>query len=137
MQPGDEYMGRRRKAGTTGKTTIPKEVVKATTRRLKKAFRGTGDAVIADLAVVAQQHYLYLETVERPQEIMPGLIAARFGKKGGARCTPLGRLVWSGDPEQWSLELYKWSDECWDQDNKAGTVGGTPEECMTKAVLGW
>ena len=106
-------------------------------RQLRNVFRDTSEAEIADLVVTARQHYLYLETVERPQEIMPGLISARFAKRGGARRTPLGRMVWTGDPGQWGLELYKWSDECWDEDNEAGTAGGTAEECIDQAVSGW
>ena len=50
---------------------------------------------------------------------------------------PLGRMVWTGDPKRWRLQLYKWSDECWDEDNDAGTLGGTPEQCLEEAVLGW
>ncbi len=130
-------MARARKPGTPGRTKIPGDVVKATTQRLKAAFKETGDGEFADLAVIAQQHYLYLESVERPREIMPGLINARFGKARGPRRTPLGRMVWTGDPERWRLELYKWSDERWDEENDAGTVGGTPEECVVEATLGW
>jgi len=37
----------------------------------------------------------------------------------------------------WRLQLYKWSDECWDEGNKAGIRGGTPERCLKEAVLGW
>jgi hypothetical protein len=130
-------MARAKKPGTPGKTTIPREVVKATTQRLKKAFKTTGEAVASDLVVVAQQHYLYLEAVERPIEIMPGMVEARFAKKGGARRTPLGRMVWTGNAENWMLQLYKWSDEWWDEDNEAERPGGTPEECIVQAVLGW
>ena len=126
-----------RKPGAPGRTKIPKDVVCATTRRLRKAFAGTSEALGADLAVVAQQHYLYLETVEKPAQIVPGLIPARFGKRGGRRRTPMGRMVWVGEAERWGLELYKWSDECWDEDNEAGTHGGTPEQCIVEATLGW
>ena len=70
-------------------------------------------------------------------QILPGLIPARFGKSKGPPRTPLGRMVWTGDPKDWRLQLYKWSDECWDEDNDAGTYGGTPEQCIKEAVLGW
>jgi len=130
-------MARAKKPGAPGRTTIPKDVVKETISRLKKAFKKTDQAELADLVLVAQQHYLYLETIERPMEIMPGLILARFGKSKGPPRTPLGRMVWTGDPKDWCLQLYKWSDECWDEDNDAGTDGGTPEQCIEEAVLGW
>ena len=130
-------MARAKKPGTPGKTRIPPDVVKDVTRRLKRAFRQTAEALSAELVVTAQQHYLYLETAERPVEILPGLIAARFGKGKGQPRKPLGRMVWNGDPEEWCLELYKWSDECWDTANDAGTSSGTPEECIEEAALGW
>ena len=60
-----------------------------------------------------------------------------FVKTSRPRHTPLGRMVWTGDPERWRLELYKWSDERWDEENGAGAVGGTPEECVVEATLGW
>ena len=130
-------MARARKPGTPGKTTIPAEAVREATRRLKKAFTQTGYSAHERLEVIAQQGYLYIETVELPVEVYPGLVDARFAKKGGARRTPLGRLVWTGDPERWCFQLYKWSDECWDEENEAGTGSGTPEECLAQAVLGW
>ncbi|MBN1489919.1 MAG: hypothetical protein JXA69_08380 [Phycisphaerae bacterium] len=130
-------MARARKPGTPGRTTIPRDAVKETTRRLTKSFKQTAEAELASLAVIAQQAYLYLETMERPFEVMPGLVAARFAKKGGARRTPLGRMVWTGNPEIWHLQLFKWSDECWDTENEAGCTGGTPEECLAEALLGW
>ena len=111
--------------------------MKETTYRLKKAFRETGQAELADLLVVAQQHYLYLEIAERPMEILPGLIPAQFGKSKGLPRKPLGRMAWTGNPKKWRLQLYKWSDEWWDEKNDAGTIGGTPEDCLTEAVLGW
>jgi hypothetical protein len=112
-------------------------VVKDTTRQLKRAFAKTCEAEFKRLIVLAQQHYLYLETVEEPPQILPGLIPARFGKKRGVRAQPLGRLVWTGDPAHWQLQLYKWSDECWDEANDAGTIGGTPEDCLNEAIAGW
>jgi hypothetical protein len=130
-------MARAKKPGTPGKTTIPKDVVKETVHRLKKVFKKENQAEFADLVVIAQQHYLYLETEERPVEILPGLISARFGKGKGVPRTPLGRMVWTGDPKQWCLQLYKWSDEYWDVDNEAWTAGGTPERCLKEALKGW
>jgi len=130
-------MTRARKPGTPGKTTIPKEAVLEARRRLKKAFVQTENSEYQRLEVIAQQHYLYLETVELPIEVFPGLVDARFARYGGACRAPLGRLVWTGDPERWCLQLYKWSDECWDEENEAGTGGGTPEDCLVQSVHGW
>lgn len=130
-------MARARKPGASGRTTIPREVVREATSRLREAFKETGESEFNDLVVIAQQHYLYLETVERPMEILPGLISARFAKSKGRPPKPLGRMVWTGNTKKWRFQLYKWSDECWDEHNDAGTRGGTPEECMAEAVLGW
>lgn len=128
-------MARARKPGTAGKTKIPPDVVNTVCKRLQIAFRETDEEGFYELEVIPQQHYLYLETVERPREVLPGLIQARFAKQ--QRRTPLGRMIWAGDPEHWRLELYKWSDERWDERNDAGTTGGTPEQCIVEATLGW
>ena len=131
-------MGRRRKPGTPGKTKISRDVVKATTRRLKAAFKKTGESEMSDLQVVAQQHYLYLETLERPREIFPGLVEARFAKgRRKPSAVPLGRMVWTGDSEDWRFQLYKWSDEWWDEENDGSTYGGRPEDCVFEACVGW
>ncbi len=128
-------MARRRKPGTPGKTTIPQEIVEGTTERLMRAFAKTGPAIKADLVVTAQQKYLYLETVERPWERLPGVSEPRYGKARGPRHKPLGRMVWTGDPERWKLQAYLWEKETWDEKNEAGNHGGTPEECMIEATL--
>ena len=130
-------MARRKKPGAPGKTKIPLDIVRTVGKRLKQAYKREADGEYSDLVVTAQQHFLYLETVERPRQIIPGLVEARFAKRGGAPRTPLGRIVWTGDPETWRLQLYKWSNECWDEENDAMTNGGTPEECIVEASLGW
>ncbi len=130
-------MGRARKPGTRGKTTIPPEVVKAVTKRLRDAFNASPEVEVSGLELMAQQHYLYLETRDRPQEILAGLVEARLVRKRRRPAVPLGRMVWTGDAERWHLELYKWSDDWWDEENDASTAGGTPEECLAEAVLGW
>ena len=122
-------MARRRKPGTPGRTTIPPEVVKSVTKRPNATFKKFGDAQFEKLEVVAQQHYLYLETRPRPREILPGLVDARLIGKQRPPAKPLGRMVWTGDVKHWRLELYKWSDEWWDERNDASCIGGTPEEC--------
>ena len=130
-------MAHRRKPGTPGKTAIPRDVVKTVMRRLQNAFKDTIDADLYDLFVIAQQHYLYLETTDRPHELMPGFVDSRYLSKRPLPRKPLARMVWTGDPEKWHLQLYKWSDERWDEDNEAMTAGGTPEECMVEGSLGW
>ena len=130
-------MARRRKPGTPGKTTIPPEVVKTVTKRLQKAFKQTDEQAFSNLFIIAQQHFLYLEKSEHPIEIMAGLVEARFLKRGGAPRTPIGRMVWTGDVENWQLQLYKWSSEHWDEENEAVTSGGIPEDCLIEAIVGW
>ena len=130
-------MARRKKPGAPGKTKIPLDVVRTVSKRLKKAYSNEPDGGHSALVLTAQQHFLYLETVEKPRQILPGLVEARFLNRGGVRRTPLGRMVWTGDPDTWRLQLYKWSDECWDEENDAWTNGGTPEECIVQAIRGW
>ena len=76
-------------------------------RQLKSAFGETGETEFKELIVVAQQRYLCLETVEKPFQVLPGLVPIRFARRRGDRKQPLARMVWTGDPTDWGLQLYK------------------------------
>lgn len=127
----------RRKPGTPGKTTIPRDVVRSVTRRLKAAYKKSGEAEWSELQVVAQQHYLYLETRRQPMEVFLGLVPLAEARGRPKPAAPLGRMVWTGDEKRWGFQLYKWSDEIWDERNEGDCCGGTPEECMFEAIVGW
>lgn len=108
-------MGRRKKPGVPGKTTIPPEVVVSATRRLHAVFARRGDEDF-ELVVVPQQCFLYVEIAERRE----GRGAVKV--KSSTTRTPLGRLRFVSAKE-WIFERYVWTDEDWDtRDVERGTV---------------
>lgn len=122
-------MGRRKKPGTPGKTTIPPEIVSSVIRRLSNEFGKRGYDIDHNLFVVPQQCYLYLE-VERKE----------FGSKkrrppinlSSTTHIPLGRLKFMGGTEKWEYQPYRYSDEYWDDRD---TEVGTPEDLMLSMVV--
>ena len=58
-------MGRRKKPGTPGKTTIPAGIVSNVTDRLVAVFRERGYHHDYRLFIIPQQGYLYVEVEER------------------------------------------------------------------------
>lgn len=123
-------MGRRKKPGSPGKTTIPMDVVRSVTKRLAGLFRKSGYDEDYRLFIIPQQGYLYLEVEERRdgdrgQE--PPLTRSSTTHK------PLGRLRYDDEaPEAWVLEPYKWSDEIWDEYD---AEVGTPEQLMLSMIV--
>lgn len=82
-------MGRRKKPGTPGKTTIPAEIVSRVTRRLVAEFTKREYHLDHNLFVVPQQCYLYLE-VERKEF---GTLRPRpLIHRSSTTHIPLGRL---------------------------------------------
>lgn len=122
-------MGRRKKPGTPGKTTIPPEIVSSVTRRLLTEFTKRGYQVDHHLFVVPQQGFLYIE-VERKE----------FGARGprppvnlsSTVHIPLGRLKFMGSAEKWEHQPYRYSDEYWDDRE---TETGTPEDLMLSMIV--
>ena len=122
-------MGRRKKPGTPGKTTILAEIVSRVTRRLVAEFTKRGHHMDHNLFVVPQQCYLYLE-VERKE----------FGTRGprppitksSTIHKPLGRLKFMGNAKSWEYQPYRYSDAYWDH---RWTERGTPEDLLLSMVL--
>jgi len=122
-------VGRRKKPGTPGKTTIPPGIVLSVTRRLLAEFTKRGYHVDHHLFVVPQQCYLYLE-VERKE----------FGARGprppinrsSTTHTPLGRLKFLGNAMKWEYQPYRYSDEYWDDRE---TEIGTPEDLILSGIV--
>src|SRR5439155_21492117 len=54
------------------------------------------------------------------------------GRRRGA--SPLCRLRYTGDADEWGLEIYKHSDDSYDQENDFPFPGGTPERCFSVAA---
>jgi hypothetical protein len=120
-------MGRRRKPGVPGKTTIPQNAVSSTTERLQALFVKQGFAEDFDLFAIAQQSFLYLEVERHALGCGPECTSV----KPSMPRTPLGRLRHvRGD--NWELHPYRWSDEDWDDRSPAT---GTPEELVLTMLV--
>jgi hypothetical protein len=122
-------MGRARKPGTPGKTTIPPEVVSRVTERLVAHFRKFGYDEEYHFFVVPQQCYLYLE-VRRKREDDTGPPPPIT--KGSTTHKPLGRLKFLGGVRTWEHHPYLWSDEWWDE---RGGERGSPEYLLLGALV--
>lgn len=122
-------MGRRRKPGTPGRTTIPSDVVSAVTERLHAEFVKHGFDEDYDLFIVAQQSYLYIEVARHP--LGCGADCKPASPPSPSSRTPLGRLR-QVEGGEWEHQPYRWADEDWDEKE---VDQGTPEELLTGAML--
>jgi hypothetical protein len=50
---------------------------------------------------------------------------------------PLCRLRYTGDPDYWALNMFKWSSERYDTRNDFGFGGGTLPECLDALLHGY
>lgn len=66
--------------------------------------------------------YLYMSASE----------STPFG--GGDRFSRLCRIRYLDDPELWVFEIYKYSDDAYDEENDFPFTGGAPEECLAVAA---
>ena len=127
-------MGRSRKPGTPGRTTIPPKVTSDVTGRLVATFRRFGSCGVFDLFVIPQQCYLYVEVKRR----VPGSAGTRPPiPRSSTTHIPLGRLKYidqgRDEAERWELQTTLWSDETWDE---RSVVRGSPENLMLSAIVG-
>ncbi len=122
-------MGRSKKPGTSGKTTIPPEIVYSGTRQLLGEFKKRGYHMDHHLFIVPQQGYLYVEVEGK-----------EFGSRGprppitrsSTVHIPLGPLRFMGSAERWEFQPYRYSDECWDERE---IEQGTPAELLLSMVV--
>jgi len=121
-------MGRARKPGTLGKTTIPTDVVSKVTERLLREFRKRRYDDY-HLFVIPQQCYLYLEVRRKREDDddpHPPVTRSSTTHK------PLGRLKYVGQMRKWEFHPYLWSDEWWDHES---IETGTPEFLLLGTLI--
>jgi hypothetical protein len=122
-------LGRSKKPGAPGKTTIPPEVVSSVTKRLLAEFRKRRYHMDHHLFVVAQQGYLYLEAARKEW----GASGPRPPiNRSSTTHIPLGRLRFLRDGEAWEFQPYRFSDEYWDDRE---TEVGIPEDLVLSMVV--
>jgi len=122
-------VGRRKKPGSPGKTTIAPEIVSRVTRRLVAEFTKRGYHADHNLFVVPQQCYLYLE-VQRKEF---GALGPRPPiHRSSTTHIPLGRLKFLGGAAEWEYQPYRYSDEYWDDRD---VQIGTPEDLILSGIV--
>ncbi len=129
LRPARKTVGRRKKPGTPGKTTIPADIVREATQRLVSTFRKWGYEVDHHLFVVPQQDFLYIEV--KRKEFGSGEPGPPI-TQGSTTHMPLGRLKFLGSADKWEHQPYRYGDECWDARD---TETGSPEDLMLSMVV--
>jgi len=105
------------------RAVIPREVREAVLARLEPEQRRYIDSGAASgFAFEWKGDYLYVGSRDS-------------GFRGGQRhLSPLCRLRFTGDIERWGFEIYKHSDNWYDEDNDFPSGGGPPEYCFSVAA---
>ncbi len=122
-------MGRSKKPGAPGKTTVPPEIVASVTARLLAVFRERGYDTDHDLFIVPQQCFLYVEAQRKlfgSRSPAPPVTTSSTAHK------PLGRLKYLGNAEEWEWQPYLWTDEFW---TTAVSSEGRPSTDARDAML--
>lgn len=109
-------MSRRKKPGTPGKTTIPREVVSSVTKYVQAEFKKCDSAEFSDVFVVAQQCFIYVETADKARDTFGRPLPKPRVTTSSTTLKPLGRLKYLGRTGEWEFHPYLWSDEIWEDD---------------------
>ncbi|MBI4705071.1 MAG: hypothetical protein HY744_28525 [Deltaproteobacteria bacterium] len=107
-----------------GPRAIPKEVREAVLCRLEpeqRRYLVSGEATSFELTF--RDDLLYV-AARRP--------SGPFGER--RRASPLCRLRYTGNTEQWRLEIYRYSTGAYDVEQDFPFGSGTPEECFAVAA---
>lgn len=104
-------------AKRTPSPRITPEIAADALRRLADAMRACGREDLVDsLDYEVTPYYLYITDAQ-----------------GG----PLCRLRYTGDPNYWAMQMFKWSTERYDTRNEFGFGGGTLQECLEALLHGY
>jgi hypothetical protein len=129
-----------------GKLAISEESRKVALERLHKYVDDNylGRYGVVDVRTKIKGRYIYIDWVEgltdEDIEIVknenPGVSmeTIEFHRRNNSRPSKLCRIRSSGDMEFWTLELYKYSDWCYDVEGDLPFGGGTIEECFEAAA---
>jgi hypothetical protein len=110
------------------KPVIPDEVREKASHRLKKLVKKYRKHGVADIIGIFKGRYLYIEWFDEASM----LIASLSERK--PKPSKLCRLRYEGDINKWELEMYKYSDMCYDVEGDYMFGGGTIEECFDAAA---
>lgn len=110
------------------KPTIPDEVRQKISRRLEKLVKKYRKYGVAEIIGTFKGRYLYIDWIDEAQILSFGL------SKRKPKPSKLCRLRYKGDVDNWELEMYKYSDMCYDVEGDFMFSGGTIEECFDAAA---
>jgi hypothetical protein len=110
------------------KPTIPDEVKRKAYHRLKKLVKKYSKYGVADIIGTFKGRYLYIDWIDEG-EIYGSSLSKREPKP-----SKLCRLKYKGNINNWELEMYKYSDMCYDVEHDFVFSGGTVEECFDAAA---
>lgn len=96
---------------------MTEEIASDAVRRFARAMQACGrDDLLHSLRYEVTPHYIYTTDAQ-----------------GG----PLCRIRYTGDPDYWALQMFKWSSERYDTRNDFGFAGGTLPECLDALLHGY
>lgn len=98
------------------KKVIPDEVRKIVIKRLEQHVREKYAKYDIGLILDFKGAYLYVDYEEGYEE------------------SHLCRIRYTGEIDSWDMEIYKYSDNCYDQEGEYPGSGGTVEECFDEAA---
>ena len=106
------------------KPAIPDEVRQKAFRRLKRLVKKYRKHGVADIIGIFKGGYLYIDWTDEASMLIASL------SKSKPKPSKLCRLKYEGDINNWGLEMYKYSDMCYDVEGDFMFSGGTIEECF-------
>lgn len=101
---------------TMRKKAIPDEIRKVVEERLNKHVREKYAKYDIELIMDFRGPYCYIDYED--------------WETGSHLC----RMKYNGKMDTWDMEIYKYSDECYDEDRDYLSSGGTVEECFDEAA---
>ncbi|MBI3952320.1 MAG: hypothetical protein HY314_17870 [Acidobacteria bacterium] len=104
-------------------TVVPRDVQEATLARLAAHARRYKVYGVEEVIGAFKGPYLYIDYTEESA-----------GLPTRPRSSKLCRLRYTGHPERWEFAIYKYSDNCYDEEGDFPFGGGTGEKCFDAAA---
>jgi len=107
---------------------MPDEVRQKALRRLRRLVKKYRKHGVADIIGIFKGRYLYVDWTDEASILFANLIKRKL------KPSKLCRLKYEGHINNWGLEMYKYSDMCYDVEGDFMFGGGTIEECFDAAA---
>lgn len=130
------------------KKVIPDEVRKTVEERLKQYVKEKYAKYNIELILNFKGFYLYVDYYKNDKDNINDLVEFDqlapekkelllkiISKEQRHRSSHLCRMRYCGDIDSWGTEIYKYSDDCYDQESEYPiSSAGTIEECFDNAA---